>query len=144
MTNLKMTRVDMLPACPNCGSSDVVKNGFFKSAQYLLCKACNKHFKAKITLDTRRTAADIAPSPAPEPVPADMVKEPPHYKKGKIQCWDAVDSAITGLNGPTAADTAKAIEYIWRHPHKGKPVEDLEKANVYINRLIARYKGEGK
>lgn len=149
MTELKMQRVDVLPPCPHCGSCNVVKNGIKqKNKQKVYCKDCGRTFMARISQDTRHAPANVKPElqptaqPQPQPAQVDMVNEPPHYKQGKIQCWDAVDSAITGLEGPVAADTAKAIEYIWRHPHKGKPIEDLHKAEVYIGRLIARYKGE--
>ena len=32
-----------------------------------------------------------------------------------------------------------AVKYIWRHEHKGKPIEDLEKAIWFLNRLKAQY-----
>ena len=35
-----------------------------------------------------------------------------------------------------------AMKYLWRHEHKGKPIEDLEKAVWYIQRNIDKLKDE--
>ena len=33
-----------------------------------------------------------------------------------------------------------AIKYIWRHEHKGKPIEDLDKASFgFLNKLKEQY-----
>lgn len=40
--------------------------------------------------------------------------------------------------------TGNAMKYIWRHEHKGKPTEDLEKAIWYLQKKIEMLKeGEG-
>jgi Protein of unknwon function (DUF3310) len=70
----------------------------------------------------------------------DLINHPPHYNMGPISCWDATDVAIAGLTGGFAADMAKIIEYFWRHPHKGRPIEDMDKGLVYLYRLIERWK----
>ena len=31
------------------------------------------------------------------------------------------------------------MKYLWRYEHKGKAIEDLEKATWYINRLKEQY-----
>ena len=31
------------------------------------------------------------------------------------------------------------MKYLWRFRHKGKPLEDLQKARWYLDRLIAEY-----
>lgn len=77
-------------------------------------------------------------------VHVDMVKEPPHYKQGKVECWDAVDSAVVGLSPFSAVCVANVFKYIWRHSHKGKDVEDLSKAKFYLDKLIKHYEGEAK
>ena len=74
--------------------------------------------------------------PAVEPKPNDMVNHPTHYTGGKIECIDALESAVTDLNGIEAVCTANAIKYLWRWKHKnGK--QDLQKAVWYINRLMS-------
>ena len=66
---------------------------------------------------------------------SDAVDSPAHYVKGGIECIDAVDAAISDLDGPEAHYTASAIQYLWRWKSKGG-VEDLQKARWYLNRLI--------
>ena len=36
----------------------------------------------------------------------------------------------------------QVVKYIWRSPLKGKPLEDLQKAQFYLNRLIEKVKYE--
>lgn len=66
----------------------------------------------------------------------DNVNHPNHYNNGKIECIDALESAIQGLEGIEAFCTANAIKYLWRWKYKNG-IEDLKKANWYINHLIA-------
>lgn len=66
---------------------------------------------------------------------SDAVERPAHYVKGAVECIDAVDAAISDLDGPEAHYTASAIQYLWRWKQKGG-VEDLQKAKWYLNRLI--------
>ena len=74
--------------------------------------------------------------PAVEHKTNDMVNHPTHYTGGKIECIDALESAVTDLNGIEAVCTANAIKYLWRWKHKnGK--QDLQKAVWYINRLMS-------
>lgn len=30
------------------------------------------------------------------------------------------------------------MKYLWRLPHKGKPLEDAKKAQFYIDRIVAK------
>jgi hypothetical protein len=68
---------------------------------------------------------------------SDPVNHPQHYTQGGIECIDALDAATTGLIGIDAVCTANAIKYLWRWKFKNG-VEDLKKAQWYINRLIER------
>lgn len=64
----------------------------------------------------------------------DKVNHPAHYTQGKIECIDAIESAVTGLVGMEAVCTANIIRYCWRWKFKnGK--EDLKKAAWYLARL---------
>lgn len=65
----------------------------------------------------------------------DMVNHPPHYTRGGVECIDALASATAGLEGLDAVCTANAIKYLWRWKQKNG-VEDLRKAQWYINKLI--------
>lgn len=66
---------------------------------------------------------------------------PEHYKKGEIECIEAIESATAHLNGTDAYLVGNAIKYIWRFEHKNG-VEDLRKAKWYLERLIKNKVGE--
>ena len=65
----------------------------------------------------------------------DSVKHPSHYTAGKIECIEAIKESMTKeeyrgyLKG-------QVMKYIWRYQHKGKPLEDLQKAQQYLEWLI--------
>ena len=70
----------------------------------------------------------------------DMVNQPPHYTSGGIECADALDAMVSAYPDPVAAAlTWQVGKYIWRHPLKWNPAEDLKKARWYLDRLIAHY-----
>lgn len=65
---------------------------------------------------------------------ADNVNKPAHYQ-GKVECIDAIESAVEGLEGIEAVCTANVIKYVYRWKKKnGK--EDLLKAKWYLEKLI--------
>lgn len=70
----------------------------------------------------------------------DMVNRPDHYTQGDIECIDAIDAAIKGLPATYAFLTGQVLKYMWRWYWKGKPIEDLEKAKFYLERLISKVK----
>ena len=63
------------------------------------------------------------------------INHPKHYNKGAVECIDAIESAVSDLQGIEAVCTANAIKYLWRWKQK-EGVESLQKARWYINRLI--------
>jgi len=65
----------------------------------------------------------------------DNINHPQHYTKGGIECIDAIEAAVTGLEGSEAVLTGNIIKYIWRWKHKNG-IEDLKKAQFYLGRLI--------
>ena len=68
------------------------------------------------------------------------VDHPQHYNQGSIECIDALNAMVEGWSDPVSAVLAwQTVKYIWRHPFKGKPVEDLKKAQFYLERLVQRY-----
>lgn len=69
---------------------------------------------------------------------SDSVNNPPHYNQGGIETIDGIKSALTGLDGFDAYLTGNIIKYMWRWKHKNG-VEDLKKANWYLNKLIEQY-----
>ena len=70
-------------------------------------------------------------------VMTDNVNYPPHYKQGEIECIDAIKSCLG--DGFKFYLQGNAMKYLWRYEHKGKAIEDLEKATWYINRLKEQY-----
>lgn len=70
----------------------------------------------------------------------DVVNHPAHYTSGGVECIDAIDSAVTGLEGYQAVYTAQVIKYVYRWKKKNG-IEDLKKARWYLDRLIAKQEG---
>lgn len=66
----------------------------------------------------------------------DPVNHPAHYTRGGIECIDAIQAAVDGLNGPEAWMTGSIIKYVWRWAWKNGS-EDLRKARFYLDRLIS-------
>ena len=71
----------------------------------------------------------------------DNVNHPSHYTQGAIECIDAIAEATKGLFGIEAVCTAKIIKFVWRWKFKNG-VEDLEKAEWYLKRLIKEAKSK--
>lgn len=66
----------------------------------------------------------------------DNVNHPKHYiSKNGIETIDVIDAWTEGLEGIVAVDTANVIKYISRW-HKKNGIEDLKKAQWYLNHLI--------
>ena len=67
----------------------------------------------------------------------DNINNPEHYTTGDIECIDAIKASMSHeeyigfLKG-------NVIKYLWRYRLKGKEksVEDLGKAQWYLNKLI--------
>lgn len=66
----------------------------------------------------------------------DNVNHPSHYTKGGVECIDAITAATVNKTGIEAVCTANVIKYLWRYEAKNG-LEDVKKAQWYINRLIA-------
>ena len=67
----------------------------------------------------------------------DNVNRPKHYRKGKVECIDAIKSA-TG-DGYQFYLQGNIIKYMWRFNHKNG-LEDLQKAQWYLSELIGIYR----
>ena len=73
---------------------------------------------------------------SPEEQMNDVVNNPSHYTSGKYEAISIIEDATSDLEGIKAFACGNALKYIIRHNKKGKPVEDLNKAIFYINKLI--------
>lgn len=69
-------------------------------------------------------------------VKKDNVNHPSHYTQGKVECIDALESATIGKSGIEAVCVANVIKYLWRYEEKNG-LEDVKKAQFYLNRLLA-------
>jgi hypothetical protein len=73
----------------------------------------------------------------------DNVNHPSHYTQGKIECIDAIAEATKQLQGIEAVSTANVIKYLWRWKFKNG-LEDLRKAQWYLNHLIKKVENQEK
>lgn len=64
----------------------------------------------------------------------DMVNHPSHYNQGKYEVIDVIEDWNLNFN------LGNCIKYIARCDFKGKPIEDLEKAEFYLKHEIERRK----
>ena len=63
----------------------------------------------------------------------DNVNHPSHYETNGIECIDAM-VASQGAECVMNYCLCNAFKYIWRCQHKGKRVEDIQKAVWYLNK----------
>lgn len=63
----------------------------------------------------------------------DMVNSPPHYNQAGVECIDAIRAATD--EGYEYYLQGNIIKYLWRYRYKNG-VEDLKKAQWYLNKLI--------
>ena len=61
----------------------------------------------------------------------DMVNHPPHYKTGGIETIDFIEAKNLGYN------LGNVVKYISRADYKGDRLENLKKAQWYMNREVA-------
>ena len=69
-------------------------------------------------------------------MPSDNVNHPAHYiSETGLETIDVIEAFTFDLKGLEAVCTANVIKYICRWKHKNG-LEDLEKAQWYLNKLI--------
>ena len=66
----------------------------------------------------------------------DMVNSPIHYNKAGIETIDALEAMLVG--GFDYYLQGNIVKYLWRFRYKNG-VEDLKKAQWYLNKLIEVY-----
>lgn len=66
------------------------------------------------------------------------VNHPLRYTKGKVECIDALESAVAGKTPEDAICVANVIKYLWRYEEK-EPLRSLLSARWYLDRLIGKY-----
>lgn len=65
----------------------------------------------------------------------DEVERPKHYNTGGVECIEAIEASMSPeeYKGYLKGNTLK---YLWRYQYKQKPVQDLKKAQWYLDRLV--------
>ena len=63
------------------------------------------------------------------------VHHPNHYNQNGMEVWDVIKAFTSNLSGAEAFYAGNAIKYILRWDKKNG-IEDLEKAKVYIDKII--------
>ena len=64
----------------------------------------------------------------------DPVEKPFHYNTGEIECIDYIKQVL-GAEGFIAYCQGNMIKYQHRHRYKGKPKEDMDKADWYMQKM---------
>jgi hypothetical protein len=68
--------------------------------------------------------------PCPGAPAADPINRPRHYTAGKIEPIDVIEDWHLGFH------LGNAVKYIARHLHKGAALDDMRKAQWYVNRYV--------
>lgn len=68
----------------------------------------------------------------------DLINHPKHYCQGGIECLDFITAWEMGF------EDGNVVKYLARYRFKGTPMEDLKKAQFYLNHLIARLEAKEK
>lgn len=71
----------------------------------------------------------------------DVVNHPSHYTSGKVECIDCIESAMTSeqFEGFLKGNVMK---YVFRCGKKDEAIQELKKAEWYLNRLIQFKEGQ--
>lgn len=72
---------------------------------------------------------------------SDSVNHPSHYNQNGMEVWDVINAFTKDLSGSEAFYAGNVIKYVLRWQHKNG-IEDLEKAKVYIDKIIESRKDE--
>ena len=67
---------------------------------------------------------------------------PAHYKRGKLETVDIILDVVRDLPGDEAILVGNAIKYLsrYRFKHGVSPLQDAQKAEWYIKKLVALLK----
>lgn len=121
-----------MKTCNKCGETKAVamfhKNKQSKDGRHGSCKKCIAAYHKQ-----RYEAQKAAKKPAKKapPVKKDMVNSPPHYRKGEMECIDAMIQ-VFGVEAVRTYARINAFKYMWRAPYKGRTAEDYSKALWYL------------
>lgn len=70
--------------------------------------------------------------------PSDMVNHPDHYTVGGVETLDVIEAKLSQSEFQGYC-LGNILKYLMRAGYKGKQLEDLKKAQFYLNRMIDSY-----
>ena len=74
----------------------------------------------------------------------DEVNNPKHYTSGKIEALEIIEDATKDLDGLEAFSIGSALKYLITFHKKNDPIQDLQKAVFYIQRVIFERQKQSK
>lgn len=100
------------------------------------CDTCGRKRGSKECKTCISNANDTTSIPSQWIGKKETVNHPSHYQsKSGLEAIDVIEAFCDGLNGIEAFCTGNALKYLCRWKSKNG-IEDLKKAQWYINRLI--------
>lgn len=103
------------------------------------CDTCGRKRGSKECKTCISNANDTTSIPSQLIGKKETVNHPSHYRsKSGLEAIDVIEAFCDGLNGIEAFCTGNALKYLCRWKSKNG-IEDLKKAQWYINRLIALF-----
>ena len=66
----------------------------------------------------------------------EQVVSPPHYNEGDIECIQAIEASMSAEEF-LGYCKGSVMKYLWRYRRKGHPLQDLQKASWYTDRLMS-------
>lgn len=69
---------------------------------------------------------------------SDMVNHPDHYTVGGVETLDVIEAKLSQSEFQGYC-LGNILKYLMRAGYKGKQLEDLKKAQFYLNRMIDSY-----
>jgi hypothetical protein len=117
-----MTKLEKYLRGHPTANAQFVADKFNKSISYVYV------LRSKIKKEQSDDGEVIITSPKKEI--RDNINHPPHYKVGGIETIDFIEAKSLGYS------LGNVVKYITRAEHKGNKLEDLKKAQWYLNREI--------
>jgi hypothetical protein len=127
---------EYLEAKPEATTAEIAKKCKAEPAYIYVIKNKMKHTAIEKSINKTMDSIN-AINKTNEPKP-DSVNHPLHYKAGGIETIDFIEAKELGYH------LGNVIKYVSRAKHKGNQLEDLKKAQWYLNREIDKLTGETK
>lgn len=118
------------PFCKACGEKRGIKKKYPDFVDELFVEDSDTDYPIE---DNAYYTAEYIPTGGNSPT------DPDHYKQGGVEAKDYIKQVL-GAEGWKSYCLGATMKYIHRHEYKGAPLEDLEKAHVYLGWAIQQMK----